>query len=389
MGKIFRHVKSKLIFALIATTSLTIPTNVLQAKAQSKPFMVGIVDGAYPCSSYDSGSWKGIAVDFWNQVSQITHIPYILVPEKNTSEMLEAAKQGSIDVGIGCISMSPTRLSKYSFTIPIKEDGVSVLTRVKSLDVGQAMAKAIFSPYLFGLVSTFFILMTILGLVLFNIEKRNGVAAKIKPEERRRYIFDSICTLIAAVGSTGYAITELGNSVLVVAFLSRLVFSSLLVSYITINVIKQNQDVSDQTIVNPNDLAGYTVSVRQGSVSEDLLVQTNELLKAHGQPLITIKPAATLSDAFDLIVNSKVDAMMGDTAQLKYLKRNSKIASNLSLGMQNTLIQSQGFTLSPTLPLKTRMDINFAMADLKQKGVIKEISKTWVGDDGADQVKGK
>jgi polar amino acid transport system substrate-binding protein len=374
--------KNNLLITLITASSLIFSLTPLQVKAQSKPFKIGVVEGVLPCSGYESGRWNGIAVEFWEKVAEKVHMPYQLVPEKSTGDLLKNTKQGNIDLGIGCISLSPQRVNQYSFTVPFKEDGVAVISHVKSLDVGSAMIKALFSQYLINLFLGFILVMTIFGLVLTILEKNRDIFKKLKTEDGKSSIIKYLVSMITGAGINSYAETNTGNSLLLLAHFIRMVFGSLIVSYITVNVVKQNQEVSNLKIVRPTDLAGLKVSVRSGSISEDLLKDTNKQLLEHGESPITVFPSANLSEAFKLLVDSKVDAMMGDNAQLQYLKKNSKISKGLAIGMQDTLIQSQGFTISPNISLQTRMAINFVIADLKQQGAVKEISKEWLGEEG-------
>jgi polar amino acid transport system substrate-binding protein len=381
--------KNNFLITLLAASSFLLSTGISPVKAQSKQLKIGVVDGVLPCSGTLSGKWDGIALNLWDLVAKNTHQQYQLVPQKTTADMLEETKKGNIDLGIGCVSLSPKRINQYSFTVPFREDGVAVLSRVKSFDVGSAMAKSLFSQYLLTLVIGFIIVMSILSGVLFLIEKKKGASSSVKQEDTFKYLFKSIAAQAMGPGCNSFADTKPGNTLLIVIHLIRLVFASLIVSYITVNVVKQNQSVSDQKITKPIDLAGLRIAVRQGSISNDFLKDTNQELTSHGQPGIQIVSSPTLNDAFKLLIDSKVDAMMGDNAQLQYLKRNSKISSSLAIGLQDTLIQSQGFTISPNIPLQTRMAINFVIADLKQKGNIEIITKEWLGDDGLDQSKSK
>jgi len=62
--------KNNFLFTLLAASSLLLSTGISSVKAQSKPLKVGVVVGVYPCSDYDSGQWKGIAVELWDKVAK-------------------------------------------------------------------------------------------------------------------------------------------------------------------------------------------------------------------------------------------------------------------------------------------------------------------------------
>jgi len=360
---------------------LILESTISPINAQIEPLRVGILNGSLPCSAYENGSWKGLVVGLWDRVAQKTKQTYKLVPMKDISSLLNATQKGELDVGIGCIHITPDRIGKYIFTVPFKEGGFASLSLKKKVDIAKAIIESIFSQYLIDLMLIFISVMASLTAILYWVEKKDGVGEIITHQETPRFISIIFAGLLTGSGADKCARTKRGNSILVLAYLVRLVFASLIVSYITANIINQNQKIENKIIIVPTDLSGLKVAAKREGISEDLLKQTNQKLFQYGQTPIVIVPTAGTKESFNLLLNSKVDAIIGDNAVLLYFKRNSKNPKNLILGMQKTLIQSQAFTISPKLPLKTQIAINSAIAELKENNAVDDLEKAWLGDE--------
>ena len=121
-----------------ALRPLTLSTLLLMAPAaaMATPVLrVGLADGSQPCSYRQQGSWGGMAVELWQRIADQEQLPYVLVPQQNTAQLLSATRQGVVDVAIGCITVSPERLHNNRFTLPVQETGLGVMTRRSRLDL--------------------------------------------------------------------------------------------------------------------------------------------------------------------------------------------------------------------------------------------------------------
>ena len=74
------------------------------------------------------------------------------------------------------------------------------------------------------------------------------------------------------------ASTVRGNSVISVVYFVRIVAASVLISLVSVNVIKRSTEESISCVSTVQDLAGKTVSVGPGSVSEHWIEGFNQQL---------------------------------------------------------------------------------------------------------------
>jgi ABC-type amino acid transport substrate-binding protein len=159
--------------------------------------------------------------------------------------------------------------------------------------------------------------------------------------------------------------TTRGQGLVVLSYLMRIVFGSLIVSTITLDVLRQ-APLSDALPETLDDLAGRRVAARPGSVSEKLL---------RSPPLqgrVTVVPLPQLSDAPALLLNRQVDAVLADEQQLRYVREQLSVRqrSRLQLVLDGQRPESQAFVYSPQLPKATSEGIDRAISEAKRNGQV-------------------
>lgn len=121
----------------------------------------------------------------------------------------------------------------------------------------------------------------------------------------------------------------------------------LLVGYLTVNVARQVQGTPSARVRAEADLRGLRVAVRSGTVSEALLRELNAGSRALK---VTIVPLDNIRSGVDLLLARRVDAVLGDNLQLRYLLTNASLqGSRPSLALQGIRPESQAFALAPGL----------------------------------------
>jgi ABC-type amino acid transport substrate-binding protein len=165
--------------------------------------------------------------------------------------------------------------------------------------------------------------------------------------------------------------TARGHSLVFLAYLVRIVSASLLVSYVTINVVRANQDLTIRSVRSLNDLAGQRVAVRLGSVSEELLRGLNG---SGLQPPNQLRKLMRVPDADSLLAAGAVDAVMADDIQLDFLLQQLS-DKRYGLALRDLNPQSQAFAFSPTLNNASVNRINVALGRLKRDGVVSKLRR--------------
>jgi len=331
---------------------------------------VGIADGSHPCSYRWQGSWSGLAVELWQRIADQEHLPYVLVPQPDTSALLAATRRGELDVAIGCITVSPERLQNNRFSLPFQETGLGVMTRRSRLDLGMALLQALLAPDLIRLLLAYVAVIAGLSLAVWQVERSGSKPAEWQVGRRRGFalIFQVLAT---GPGTNTVVSTSRGHALVFLAYLVRIVSASLLVSYVTINVVRGSQEVSDRSLRSLRDLAGDRVAVRRGTVSDELLQALN---RSGLQPPIQLRELASIPEADRLLSARKVDAVVADDIQLDFLLHQLN-DSRYGLALRDLHPQSQAFALAPGLDAAISQRINVALGRLKRDGVVSQLRR--------------
>ena len=355
---------------ILATSPVRAEPRQAEPRQEQAVLRVGVADGSQPCSYRHQGSWSGLAVELWQRIADRERLPYVLVPGESAAALLEASRRGELDVAIGCLTVSPERLRSTRFSLPFQESGLGVMTRRNRLDLGVSLLQALLAPDLIRLLLVYVGLIGLLSVAVWRVE-RGGSQPSGWPVGRRRGFALIFQVLATGPGTNTVVVTSRGHSLVLLAYLVRIVSASLLVSYVTLHVVRGQQDAASRSLRSLNDLAGKRVAVRQGSVSDELLLARNA---AGLRPPIQLRELKRVPDADRLLAAGSVDAVVADAIQLDYLLAQLP-HQRYGLALRDLHPQSQAFAFSPTLSADTVNRINVAMGQRKRDGVVSELRR--------------
>jgi ABC-type amino acid transport substrate-binding protein len=324
-------------------------------------------------------------VDLWHFVAARERLAYTLEPFPNAKALLEASRRGAVDLGVGCLTITPERVGTYRFSLPFQESGVALLMGTNRLATLRALLQGLLDARLLGLLAGYLLAIGALSAVVWRTEGGfpPGSALKAAATTRsavksaggpagpwprrdwwRRYalVFQVLAT---GPGTNTIVATTRGQGLVVLSYLLRIVFGSLIVSTLTLDVLRQ-APLSDALPNSLVDLAGRRVAARPGSVSDKLL---------RSPPLqgrVTVVAMPKLSDAPALLLNRRVDAVLADEQQLRYVREQVPLRqrSRLQLVLDGQRPESQAFVYSPQLPKATSEGIDRAISEAKRNGQV-------------------
>jgi ABC-type amino acid transport substrate-binding protein len=237
----------------------------------------------------------------------------------------------------------------------------------------RAVLEGLLDARLLGLLAGYLLAIGALSAVVWRTEGGypSGSTMPAEPAGRlsrrdwwRRYalLFQVLAT---GPGTNTIVSTTRGHGLVVLSYLLRIVFGSLIVSTITLDVLRMAPS-SDGLPDSLDDLAGSRVAARPGSVSEKLLT-TPPL-----QGRVTVVPLPKLSDAPALLLNRQVDAVLADEQQLRYVREKApgRQRSRLQLVLGGQRPESQAFVYSPQLPEATAEGIDRAISEAKRNNQV-------------------
>ncbi len=352
---------------LLASPALTL--------AQEQILRVGVVDGAQPCSYQEEKAWRGIAVDLWRLIAANERFPYTVSTWSSVNEMLEATRDGKIDLAVSCINISPERLEHYQFSIPFQEDGQAVMTATSSFNYTQGLLKSVFSLTLLKLLAAYFIVIFLIAASLWKIEGYSNASTTREIGAARSFSNLFLC-IFAGPGSNNTVKKIHGIAIIGVVFLIRTVFVSLLVGYITLAAFRESTEKLTGEVSNINDLLGLRVGLRPGTVSELLITELNA---ASIDKKAVIVPLESISSAIELLESKRVDAILADEREIMYV-RSHQSSKTLVTGIPIKCIrpEPQSFAYSPNLQPDTIFRINHSIVSFKRSGAVSSLNEIYL-----------
>lgn len=334
----------------------------LSARAR-EPLRVGILDGSPPCSTQLSpGAWEGRAVDLWQLVAHRTQLPYTAHGYATAEALLTATASGEVDVAVGCLTVSAKRLERIQFSLPFQESGLALLISTNPLATGQALLRALLNPQLLRVLGVYLLVVALISAVVWRDEHMQpGLGAR---EQLRRYAL--VFQVLATGPGTNVIVSHTrGHLLVLVSWVVRLTGASLILSTITLDVLKQLPRASFQPR-SLADLAGHRIAARPGSVSAQLLEEPPM------QGRVTPVPLPQLRDGPALLARGGADAVLADDHQLRYVLQQlpAQQRSRLQLTLQGIHRESQAFAFSPALPRAEVLRINQAISRAKWEGLV-------------------
>ena len=335
----------------------------------SRVLRVGVLDGAQPCSDLESGQWQGLAVELWSRLASRERLPFILETRPTAAALLQDVQAGSLDVGVGCLTITPERVNDVRFSLPFQEMGLGVMQRRNRLEAGEAVLRSLLSRDLLQLLAAYLASIAVVSVLLWQSEAHGSGEEKLRQGRRRAFakVFQILAT---GPGTNTIASTTRGHGLVIVSYLIRIVTASLLVTTITVKVVREPvAGVAD--LRQLSDLEGQRVAARPGSVSQEVLRQIN----ASGpETPIRIVPLPQVSQAPTLLLEQRADAVLAEDQQLRWAMHRSP-RSSLQISLQGLQRESQAFALSPQLPEAIADRINKGLSALKRNGTVTQLQR--------------
>ncbi|MDA7491259.1 transporter substrate-binding domain-containing protein [Synechococcus sp. AH-707-M23] len=340
---------------------ISLPIQTL-AKEVANELQIG-VSGSPPFVIEEDGVLSGISVEIWKDVAERLEQPYKFVVQPNTNANVEAVADGSVDLAIGPISITPTRLAnpKIDFTQPyyhgyegllIPQKPPGLITRLRPF-IGWAALSSV------GILIT---LLFIFGNLIWLAERRKNT------EQFPRHYFHGVGNGmwfgLVTLTTVGYGDrAPLSRSGRIIAGI-WMVISLVAVSSITAGLASaftlSLAEIAPSAIREKADLRGKKIAVVEGTTSLrwGKLYEINAFL------------TKDLNGAIKILNQGKVEGIIFDEAPLlHYLKQNKK--SKLKLANFPLAIQTYGFVLPMGSPLRNQLNIE--LLDMERNGVTERI----------------
>ncbi len=237
------------------------------------PVRVAVYDAEPYGGKGPDGLYVGASVDLWRRVAEHLNWQYQLTLVPQMGDLLSGLEDGSYDVAIGAVTITPERLARVDFSYPTHRSGVAAaFTRRTGADAalhqyGAAVGEL--GPLLIALL----VFLTVTGVLMWAFERspwknhdKSGSQASVASWH------EGIYWAVVTMTTVGYGDktpqTHLGRGLAVVSMLGSVV----LVSLLTTNLVaRMTANQVEGTAIRVSDLAGKRLAAVSDSSGAEYL----------------------------------------------------------------------------------------------------------------------
>ena len=317
----------------------------------------------------DGDRWTGFSIELWDRLAKETNRPYEWIEVPTVTDQINAVRNGEADAAIAGISMTRERESIIDFSHPYFNAGLQILTTAKGSGgfpgYISTLRQFATSPALLQILVFGLIFAIIMAHVIWLME-RNG--PNNFPRGYIAGVWEGIWWVlnIVANGEYGEKTTPVVIKRVMTIFFWLIGVALIAQFTATVTTALTVQQLQG-TISGPTDLPGKSIATVKGSTAAQWLTGQN----------IDFTPVDKIDDAYALLADDKVQAVVYDAPVLLYYANNKGKGTVQTVGpifRQETY----GIALPTGSPL--RKELNEALLKLRQDGTYDELYNKWFGE---------
>lgn len=313
----------------------------------------------------EGGRLSGFSIELWDAIAEQLGLQYELVEVGSVREQLAAVEDGSAELAIAGISMTPEREAVLDFSYPILNAGLQIMVSAKSeTGLSALVAPEVLQPMLQVLLVGIIILL-VMAHVIWIVERPNPDF----PDNYLPGVWEGIWWAVSTFTTSGYPGPTPRQALRRLLVMFWMLLSVILIAQFTASVtsLMTVQRLSS-AVDGPSDLPGKRVATVQGSTAASYLEKQR----------IDFVGVARIEQAYDLLRAGDVDAMVFDAPVLLYHALNQ---GRGTLQVVGPIFQDESYGIALPTGSPLREPINEALLTLRQDGTYDAIYERWFGGD--------
>lgn len=317
-----------------------------------------------PMVVQQDGALGGFSIDLWNAIAGRLQITTAYQVAPDVQGLLNMIRTGAADAGISAISITAARETEFEFSQPMMNAGLAIMVRGagsgSQATVMLSMLRDMISPTGAIWLGIGLLLVLLPAHLMYFSEHNDAEGTVPKPYFPGIFhaIFWSFSTLVGA-GEMPHrwlariiAVLWIFLGVNAVAFYTAHLTATLTVSQVTGN------------INGPDDLHGKLVATTVGSTAATALSDLGADVRA----------VTRIEDAFQALVDGKVDAVVFDSPILRHFAANE---GRHQVRLVGEVFHNEDYGIVFPLNSPLRKRVNGALLSLKEDGTYQKIYDRW------------
>jgi polar amino acid transport system substrate-binding protein len=336
------------------------------AMAADRTLKVGVAGSPPFVVTAPDASKSGFAVELWKELARERKYAFELVTFDSVPLALESLQKREIDVAIGPISITAERHKVVAFTQPYFRASLGIMASTRQVSMMDRL-KPFLSKAFGTAIVILLLLLTLVGTLVWLAERRRN--PQQFSESWLHGIGEGIWLALVTLTTVGYGdrvpVTPVGRVVVGLWMLVSMVTASTLTAGLaTAFTLSQ---IETQDIERPDQLAGRTVAVVQGTTGD-------QFAKGIGARVLRTR---NLAAAIEQVVSKRADAVVFDRpALLYYASEHAELPLRVAAATFHP--QSYGFALR--LENNLLQDFNFTLLSLAESEKLSALREKWMPD---------
>lgn len=279
--------------------------------AEGSALKVGITEVPPFVMQTEDGRWEGISIDLWQEVAERINREFEWVP-MSFNELLNATEKGEIDVAVGALTMTADRESRFDFSHPFYQTGLSIAVPPVPEQGLLASIRALLSWQFVSVVLALGALLLAVGLLLWLVERRRN------PDQfggsATEGIGSSFWWAAVTMTTVGYGdkapVSFFGRMIALVWMFAGLIMVASFTAAITSSLTVSNLRTGIQGVA---DLPGKVIATIDQTASQRYLEEQH----------LRYQPYPDLTTAMTSVAQGKSDAIVYDRPLMQYRNQQS------------------------------------------------------------------